>query len=157
MITDAAGILSRTPLFFVRHCLRVHTSHPGTNVYTISFFTYRCVAFYIPYPFVLHSAALPCALIPLSFYNHLNFDILNSHSLLSHLIFCQPPSPLLSLVFFLIYNHSNLFFLTTGIFGFSCRRVWAPPYLPYKSRHSDFFFCFIFFSGDFLFICRTRS
>lgn len=98
--------------YFVRHCLRVHTSHPGTNVYTISSFSLIAVFLSISlYSFVLHSDALPCALIPLSFYNRLDFDILNSHSLLSHLIFCQPPSsPLLSLVYFLIYNHSNLFF-----------------------------------------------
>lgn len=136
---------------------RAHEPPRNQRIYNILFLAYRCVPFYILDSFVLHSGALPCALIPLSFYNRLDFDILNSHSLLSHLIFCQPPSPLLSLVYFLIYNHSNLFFLTTGIFGFLCRRVWAPPYLPYKSRHSDFFFCFIFFSGDFLFICRTRS
>lgn len=99
-----------------------------------------------------------------SFYNHSDFRISKSRSLLRRLVFRQPPSPFLSLVSFLFYNRSDLlcvcvcvFFLSTGIFGFSCRRVWAPPHLPYKSRHSDFFFCFIFFSGDFLFICRTRS
>lgn len=40
---------------------------------------------------------------------------------------------------------------------FSCRRVRSLLHLSYRSRHSDFFFCFIFFSGDFLLICRTRS
>lgn len=137
---------------------RAHEPPRNQRIYNILFLAYRCVflpiswipSFFIPVHYLVPS--FPC-----HFTTVWIFDILNSHSLLSHLIFCQPPSPLLSLVYFLIYNHSNLFFLTTGIFGFLCRRVWAPPYLPYKSRHSDFFFCFIFFSGDFLFICRTRS
>lgn len=47
-------------------------------------------------------------------------------------------------------------------FSFSVNLFHAGEYgllldLPYRSRHSDFFFCFIFFSGDFLLICRTRS
>lgn len=47
-------------------------------------------------------------------------------------------------------------------FSFSVNLFHAGEYgllldLPYRSRHSDFFFCFIFFSGDFLLICRTKS
>lgn len=153
MITDVAGSRIPTLCAIVYACTRA-TPEPTYIQYPL-FLAYRCVPFYILYSFVLHSGALPCALIPLSFYNRLDFDILNSHSLLSLNILSAPFSSFV--ISILIYNHSNLFFLTTGIFGFLCRRVWAPPYLPYKSRHSDFFFCFIFFSGDFLFICRTRS
>lgn len=144
--------------YFVRRCLRVHTSHPGTNVmYNISF---RCIPFHIslrssprcitlcPY-MPLFSRLSTIALQPFGF-QYRRFPFYRC------LIFRQPPPPLLSLVSVLSYNRSD-FFLSTDIFGFSCRRIWAPPHIPYRSRHSDFFFCFIFFSGDFLFICRTRS
>lgn len=153
MITDAAGSRISTLCAIAYACTRA-TPEPTYIQYPLSLIAVLLSIFHIPSFFIpLHylMPSFPCH------FTTVWISILNSHSLLSHLIFRQPPSPLLSLVFFLIYNHSNLFILTTGIFGFSCRRVWAPPYLPYKSRHSDFFFCFIFFSGDFLFICRTRS
>lgn len=73
--------------YFVRRCLRVHTSHPGTNViYNISFrLSLRSLFTYL---FVLRSAALPCVLIicpysPVSlpsFYNHSDFNTVDFRS-----------------------------------------------------------------------------
>lgn len=147
--------------YFVRRCLRVHTSHPGTNViYNISlclslrsfprissFFT--PLRYLVPLYMPLFSRLSTIVLQPFGF-QYRRFPFYRC------LIFRQPPPPLLSLVSFLSYNRFVLFFYPL-VSSDSCRRIWAPPYIPYRSRHSDFFFCFIFFSGDFLFICRTRS
>jgi len=146
--------------YFVRHYLRVHIEPPrNQHIYNVSCRLSLC--FFLHRAAYLHSSLRCVTLCPYDFvhpfiYHFTTIRISVPKISRSTGIPSAPSS--LSLVSFLFYITASIFFfLSTGIFGFSCRRVWTPPYLPYRSRHSDFFFCFIFFSGDFLFICRTKS
>lgn len=121
-----------------------HESLKNQRIYNI-FFVCRCVPFHMclcSWPRYLY--LLCCH--SFVFYRHLqpDFQFLKFP-------FCRssniPSAPL-----FLV-SLASCFNLLPLRYFIHC----APLYLPYKSRHSDFFFCFIFFSGDFLFICRTRS
>lgn len=135
---------------------------PEPMLYTIFPSAYRCVSFHVSLRSSLCCVTL-CPYMPL--FSRLSTIVLQPFGFqyrrlpfYCRLIFRQPPPPLLSLVSFLSYNRSGPFFFIPLVSSdYSCRRIWAPPYIPYRSRHSDFFFCFIFFSGDFLFICRTKS
>lgn len=101
--------------YFVRRCLRVHTSHPGTNViYNISFHLslrsfprissfFAPLRYLVPFYMPLFSRVSTIVLQPFGFqYRRFPFYY--------PLIFRQPPPPLLSLVSFLFYNRFGLFF-----------------------------------------------
>lgn len=63
-------------------------------------------------------------------------------------------------IFFFCINFKFLSFLISSFFLFKpylCFFALFFFFYSYKSTQSDFFFCFCFFSGDFLFICRTKS
>jgi len=102
--------------YFVRRCLRVHTSHPGTNViYNISFCLSlrsfpRISSFFAPLRYLvplympLFSRLSTIVLQPFGF-QYRRFPFYRC------LIFRQPPPPLLSLVSFLSYNRFVLFFI----------------------------------------------
>lgn len=152
--------------YFVRVLLaRAHEPPRGQRIYNIFCLFRFAMSFSAPQSYLCSS--IRCrnyALLHLTLNSnhHSRFRCLGEFCsyLVYRLIFRQPPLLIVISIFLCFITAPTwIFFLffSTGIFGFSCRRVWALPYLPYKSRHSDFFFCFIFFSGDFLFICRTRS
>lgn len=128
----------------VRRCLRAHESPRNQCIYNI-FFVCRCV----PCHMCLRSFPITISYVVIFPFFTVIYNRIFS-SLNFHLVCRSSNNP--SAPFFLVSLVSCFNLLPLRYF-IHC----APLYLPYKSRHSDFFFCFIFFSGDFLFICRTRS
>jgi len=88
------------------------SSHPGTNIYTMFPVAYRCVSFCTaPRIFILHSVALPCALMTLS---TRSFIILQPSGFrcLRFSFYWYSISPLLLVIsiFFVLYNRLDPFF-----------------------------------------------
>lgn len=152
--------VSLTLKLFVRLYLRVHTSHPGTNVYTTLLVFPLAVPLSV-FAVVIPLLSLPPALVRVSlspsFWCSTTICILRLRHAVLQPFTRDSVSPLLVTSICFVVARTPVLHWYIRIFC-SSRRAWASAgSLPYRSRHSDFFFCFIFFSGDFLLICRTRS